>query len=1290
MGLYFYKVIRLMDENNKSLVDRIKNLGLTFTEYWSIQLERNKSNQSKYNFWVNKITQQITSYEKRVKLLDDLQISYPDNLPVSNDVNNLKKLIQDNQVLIVCGETGSGKTTQLPKILLDMDYAKRGLIGHTQPRRIAARSLANRISSEVGDNAQQVVAYKMRFNDKTSDTTSLKLMTDGVLLQEIQSDKLLLQYSALIIDEVHERSLNIDFILGYLKSILAKRPDLKIIITSATIENNKLAEFFPNSIIHNVEGKTYPVDVIYQPYSEDEDDVSLNQAIYQAITAALEVEAGNGLVFLPGEKEIKSCLNYLRKTNLKTYEILPLFSRQNAEEQAKVFAQNGRLKIILSTNVAETSLTIPGVKFVIDTGLARVKRYSLRNRVEQLNIEAISQASSKQRMGRAGRVSNGLCVRLFSETEFKTRREFTEPELLRSNLANVVLKLLSFKLGDAREFQFLDMPDNKAYNEGFRTLFQVGAIDERNQLTQEGLLLARIPIDVQLAKILLSATKFGALKEALIVVSFLAIQDPREMIIEHQNLIRERHKIWYDETSEFTQILKLWQWYHEQIKHKKSNKQLIELCHYHFLSVIRMREWHEMHRQLKEVMLGLKFNENQLEADYNSIHKAILSGFVLNVGVKDIVENYYRSTNGRKFYLHPSLNLKLKSQWIMSTNLVETTRLFARFCAEIKPEWLSEVAKHLFKYTYDGVTWSAKRGQVVATKHALLFGLEIEQAKVSYANIDKVESRQIMLRDGLVANNLTRNIGFITYNLNVIREIEKIEDKLRTSFAIIDDELFSFYDEVIPHDVFDLASLENFIKTHGDIQFRLNKDEFIAKLTNDVSHSELYPESIINNGIKLSVKYIFDHDSPIDGMNVRVNLPDLLMLNVEAFEWLVPGLIRDKINYLIKSLPKATRLMFNPLQESISKFLEESDQSKPIANEFYQFALKQKIQLDLVKLSEIIYPSYLNCHFQIISDKKVIDSGDNLVEIRQKLNNKIDNLMLKSATTEKRIICDYTIELANLFEPINVNQLRGYNSLIINKEKQIELSIAADINKARINTTKGLIALFRLKLADQIKYVRAKKSNEFNIAAMTFRNDYTQEELLNAYEKVIVNNSILVNLPSDLKFESKEIFEAALNNIRISVSENNLEFSRVFTLIAKLYKQIKQLISGHVLEEQIIEHLEWLIYPKFLESTKLEFLYQYPRYLQAIILRINKYSANSSRDTQYSDEIESVFSLWYDYCEELECKNKIVSAEMKDFYYKIEELRISLFAQELKTLYHVSSKRLIKDLELLYKQSLLG
>lgn len=1280
---------------DKVLIERITQTDLTYKRYWLNQLAKLQPESKKYSAFIETIQRHLDNAQVRDQAIETLKINYPEELPVSREVANIKELITNNQVIIICGETGSGKTTQLPKILLEMGYAKRGVIGHTQPRRIAARSLAARINHELGcrDENASLVGSKMRFHDRTNSVTAIKLMTDGILLQEIQHDKLLLQYSAIIIDEVHERSLNIDFILGYLQQLVHRRPDLKIIITSATIENDKLAKFFATDAVFNVSGKTYPVDIIYQPFeNEDDDDASLNNSIYRAIVAALEVERGSGLIFLPGEREIKHCLQFLRKTELKAYELLPLYARQNNEEQAQIFSTNGKLKIILATNIAETSLTIPGIKFVIDPGLARVKRYSIRNRVEQLQVENISQASSKQRAGRAGRISHGLCVRLFSEQEFNQRKPFTEPELLRSNLANVILKLLSLNLGDPTTFPFLDAPENKAFNDGFRTLYQIGAIDKQNQITSIGRKLANIPVDVQLARILIAAgEKFATLKEALIVVSFLAIQDPRDFPVEHQQLIRERHSIWADKKSEFNQVLNLWQWFHDELTHKKSNKKLQEICHKHFLSLLRMREWLELHRQLKESLLALGYRENTTPASYQSLHQAILSGFIVNIGQKDLVENYYLSTNGRKFYLHPSLNVTA-SKWLVTASLVETSRLYARHCAEIEPEWLNGIANHLYKYVYDSEAWDKRRGEVVANKTALLYGLAIYSERISFARVEPDKARSIMIRDGLVANSLKPNYQFINHNINVIRTLEKLEDKLRTSLVMIEDELFEFYARQLPHDVYDIVTLDKFVSSH-EKQLFINQDEFIAKLVASDEHHDLYPDTIVNNGNRIKLKYVFDHDDAEDGVVALIELTALPVLNIEQFAWLVPGMIREKITYLIKSLPKATRLQFNPLQDSITEFLEFANQDGNMFQQFVDYARqKKRIELNYVHIVDTKFIPQHVFHYRILDNKKVIASGDDLEIIRKELTPKLQKIVIKhSASQQINNVTDYIKEFATLLQEQKItavnSKIIGYNSLIVEKDRSITFGVISDLTRAEQSTRRGLINLVKLHLKDQAKYLSTRKINNFAEISFALIDLYTKDELHQAIVDYILNNAIIDNLSPNYSLNEIEFNELVAKS-RAKVGDITLYVVNVLINIAKYYTEVRRRLDEHSLADVIDVQLEELLYPQFLAYSKWQFLQQYPRYLQAILIRLDKYAKNQIRDSQFEHEINQLYDKWYNYVDSLEQRNKILMSEMHDFRYKIEELRISLFAQEIKTLYPVSLKRLLAELDSIYLKNL--
>lgn len=1275
---------------NSEIIDKLNNTDSPYKNYWLNQLKKHGKNQQKQEKLLTMINHELEAIDKRKTSIANLKITYPNELPVSQAVEEIKAAISKNQITIVCGETGSGKTTQLPKILLELGYGINGLIGHTQPRRIAAKSLTSRINYELGLASQEnaLVACKMRFHDRTTQSTAVKLMTDGILLQEIQNDRLLLQYSALIIDEVHERSLNIDFILGYLKKLIIKRPDLKIIVTSATLETEKLVKFFNKAPLINVSGKTYPVDIIYQPLGEGEENEGLNQGIYQAISAALSIERGHGLVFLPGEREIKECLNYLRKTELRNHELLALFARQNNEAQAQIFNDSGRIKIILATNIAETSLTIPGIKFVIDSGLAKVKRYSIRNRVEQLQIETASQASSNQRAGRAGRVSHGLCVRLFSEGEFKLRKQFTEPELLRSNLANVILRMLALNIGDPLEFEFLDQPEQKAFNDGYRTLFQVQAIDENNQITPLGRKLAQIPTDIQLARILVAAAEdYAALNEVLIIVAFLAIQDPRETPLEHQQLARERHQLWVDKKSAFIQILNIWRWYHNELEHKKSNRKLQEACHKQFVSLVRLREWHELHRQLKEIMIGLGYKLNSTEAAYRELHCAILHGFITNIGQKDLVENHYLGTNSKKFYIHPG-ELCDSSKWMVAASLVETSRLYARNCAQIEPQWLNRIASHLYKYTYSSQRWDKKRGEVVATKSSMLYGLMIDSTKVSYGLINPTESREIFIKEGLVPAELNKKYSFITHNQNVINELEKLEDKLRTYFMLIDDELFSFYLEKLPIEVIDQVTLDNYIAINGDNSLRLDKNEFIARINKDSEKLELFPDYMVSNGQKIKLNYIFDHENPEDGVIANIDLSQLEQIEDKQFEWLVPGIIRDKVSFLIKSLPKTIRLAFNPLNDSITEFLANSDVNDSLINQLINYARTKKIELDYQSLAKITFPHHLCCHFRIFENKKLIKSGDDLLKIRTELNPVLDKLVVKqSAGVQISNVSGFIPEFANLGNRIELGKINGYYSLIVEKDGSITYGVVSKVEQAQLSTRRGFINLIKRQLKDQLKYLQTRKLPDFMKISLCFSEFYSKDTLSETLANYIVNQAIndafIITWPN-----SETSYLELIGRARQNISQLTPEVNSTLSKTAAFYQQIKKTIEKHELREEIEIQLEDLFYENFLNYTKWQYLINFPRYLQAILLRIDKYNKSRARDTINADEISTLYEKWYNHVDKLESMHKVIKSELYDFRYKIEELRISLFAEGLKTLYPVSTKRLMAELEQLYLEHL--
>ena len=1227
-------------------------------------------------------------------------MSYPEQLPVSREIDSIRQMIMSNQLIIVCGETGSGKTTQLPKLLYAMGLADNGIIGHTQPRKVAARTIMHRINHELREankdivqtsglnpaqlSAIDIVGYKVRFQDKTQKHTAIKLMTDGILLQEIGHDRYLRQYSALIIDEAHERSLNIDFILGYLKTILPKRPDLKVIITSATIDNQKLSKYFNNAPVINVEGKTYPVDIVYQDYAEDND---LNNAIFQAISSCFAVEQGNVLVFLPGEREIKDCISYLRKTTLKRNEILPLFSRQNEAEQNLVFTENGKLKIIVTTNVAETSLTIPGIKFVIDSGIARVKRYNVRSRVEQLMVEPISKASSRQRAGRAGRTSHGLCIRLFEQADFNLRQEFTDPEIIRSNLANVILRLIGLRLGDPLTFPFLDMPQNTAYTDGFKTLFQLGALAEDNGITTIGKQLIKIPLDANLARILIAAAReFDCIGEALIVVSFLAIIDPREVPLEYQQQARERQSIWANKKSDFIVILNLWNWYNHEVQHKKSHKKLQEQCYGLFLSYPRMREWHELHGQLKEIMLNLGYTmKSHLPAEegemtgvsdeiYQRLHQALLSGFLNNIGLKDLVEDVYTGTNAKKFIIHPASQID-KAKWIVSATLSLTTRLYARTNAYIESRWLLPLTKHLAKYNYSNESWDKKRGEVVAIEHVLFGGLEIAKNKVAFGKLNPGLAREVFIKQGVVLNELGKSYKFIEHNLEVIDSLEELEDKLRLSFIIMEDELFEFYTQIIPSDICDIRSFDLWCKTNQN-SLCINKDHLIKKLVSDNTHTTLYPDYILVNNNKLKLSYIFNPDSPIDGVSATIFLDRLGQITEESFSYLVPGLIRDKISFIIKALPKSIRVTLNPVNEFITKFLEHCGQNGDFASQLSSYLQSEyRIEIKVSEINAILLPKHLRFHFQIIDKNKILGSGDNLQELKHQLAAELNKLInIHARDFEQKNITTWLAELDNLLQP--VNKSLGYLSLMV-KDGQIDLVVIPDITKANINTRKGLLQLIKCNLIPQIKYLEQKRFNNFTQTAMYLKDVYVAEQLLKDSIDFILRMSVDLNILPQNLYQFTEVVE----NVKKNIISDTLAFADVLFNIGKSFNQVKLKSSSHELAPAIELQLDDLVYPDFLRYTRYNQLQHFPRYLQTILKRLEKYTENRNRDRANANEINALYDAWYNYIDNLEQSLRPVPKDLYDFKYKIEELRVSLFAQELKTPYPVSLKRLWRELE---------
>jgi len=847
--------------------------------------------------------------------------TYPDALPVVEQRDEFLKLLDKHQVIIVCGETGSGKTTQIPKMCIEAGRGSAGFIGHTQPRRIAARTVAARIASELKTELGAAVGYKIRFSDKVSSDTRIKLMTDGMLLSETQNDPGLNHYDTIIIDEAHERSLNIDFLLGYIKRLLPKRPDLKVIITSATIDPQRFSKHFSDAPILFAEGRTYPVEVRYEPITSDDDnDGDVGEAIVEACETLLKERHHDILVFLSGERDIREMADLLGKQSshsatFRNVDVLPLFSRLSNADQNRIFASHSRPRIVLATNVAETSLTVPGIRSVVDVGNARISRYSVRSKVQRLPIEKISQASANQRMGRCGRVAPGVCIRLYDEPDFLSRAEFTQPEILRTNLSSVILQMASMKLGQISDFPFVEKPDAKYINDGYRNLQELGALDDNRVLTPLGRQLARLPVDPRLGRMLLAARDEGCVNEMLTIVSALSVQDPRERPFDKRQASDEMHAEFNHEKSDFMAWLNLWSFLSVQ-RERLSRSQFRKMCKQRFLAYMRVVEWMDVRDQLKKQSKELKLVEQKSEAAYENIHRALLTGLLANVAVKSESHDYL-GTRNRHLSVFPGSGLFKKGpKWIMAAEIAETSKLYARQVAAVEPEWIEKLGEHLLQHSYRDPHWQKKRGTVAAWQQSTLYGLIINPKKrVNYSPINKAESRQVLIRDGLVAGGLISNAEFYKHNLALLEELNELEEKTRRRDIVVDpQELVHFYDAVVPENVSTAVEFEQFrkqIESESPKRLFYSREMLLADGATEVSDQE-FPNQIDMGGMVLPLRYTFMPGDNADGVTLVCPVEVINRIQPQRCEWLVPGMIEEKITLLIKALPKSLRRNFVP------------------------------------------------------------------------------------------------------------------------------------------------------------------------------------------------------------------------------------------------------------------------------------------------------------------------------------------------------------------------------------------
>ena len=930
--------------------------------------------------------------------------TFPSSLPVSERVDDIREAIEQNQVVIIAGETGSGKTTQIPKICMNSGRGIRGLIGHTQPRRIAARTVAGRIAEELGEQTGGQVGYQVRFTDTTSDQSRVKVMTDGILLSEVQHDRFLDRYDTLIIDEAHERSLNIDFLMGYLRQLLPKRPDLKVIITSATIEVERFSEFFSGAPVIEVSGRTYPVDVRYRPLTGDEDD--RDQGWTDGVLRAMEeIEQheraekqppGDVLVFLPGEREIRSLSKVLRHAELRHTEVLPLYSRLSNQEQNRIFQGHRGRRIVLSTNVAETSLTVPGIRYVIDTGVARISRYSVRSKIQRLPIEPVSQASANQRAGRCGRVAPGICFRLYDETDFINRPEYTDPEILRTNLASVILQMTTSGLGDIRHFPFLEPPDRRLINDGYKLLEELGAVDDKRRVTNLGRTMARLPLDPRLARMLVTSSEQGSLAETLVIIAGLSVQDPRERPQDKQQAADQAHAPFNDKESDFLTLLNIWNFYEEQ-RQELSQNQLKKVCQKSFLSWMRMREWRDIHRQLTLICREQKLKLNRDAASYESLHKAILAGLLGQVAVK-LEKKEYLATRNRKVMIFPGSKVsKTGPKWIVAAEIVETSRVFARVVAKIEPEWIEPLAGHVVKHHFFEPHWEQKRAQVMGYEKVSLYGLDIiAKRRIPYSKVDPEECRNLFIRRALVEGDYQSKAPFIARNRELLDTVENLERKTRRRDLLVEDEvLVAFYDQRLPADIVSGRHFESWWKQLSADQLRdmeLTEADILQRPVDEQAGS-LYPDYLEWEGVRYPLSYEFEPTSERDGVTLQAPVMALKQLPARRLEWLVPGLLREKCIALVKGLPKALRRNFVPVPDFVDAALENLQASnEPLALQLgEQLRRMTGVRIDPDAWPQKDLPKHLRMNLRVVDDAgKPIAEGRETEKLQSELEERAE------------------------------------------------------------------------------------------------------------------------------------------------------------------------------------------------------------------------------------------------------------------------------------------------------------
>ncbi|WP_321323782.1 ATP-dependent RNA helicase HrpA [Thiomicrorhabdus sp.] len=1309
----------LQKEYKKAALDGLSEAELTNHQAWLS--------------WSEKLQNSLLKVETRQKTVPNIE--YDDALPVASKKAELVDLIKNNQVVVIAGETGSGKTTQIPKICLEAGLGVHGKIGCTQPRRLAARSVAERISEELGSSLGQIVGYQVRFLDQVHENSLIKVMTDGILLAEVQNDRYLSQYEAIIIDEAHERSINIDFLLGILKQLLPKRPDLKVIITSATIDTQRFADHFTiagkRPPVMEVSGRTYPVELRYRPLSVYKDDAGneIEQDMVTGIVDAIDELAhedpfGDVLVFQVGERDIKETAEALRKHQLKNTEIVPLYARLSMSEQQKVFQTSQKRRIILSTNVAETSLTVPGIKYVIDPGLVRISRYSVRNKVQRLPIEKISQASANQRKGRCGRVSNGICIRLYDEEDFKARPEFTDPEIHRTSLSSVILTMTQLKLGAVNRFPFIEAPSDKSINDGFRQLHELGALDDNRRLTEEGRQIARLPIDPSVAKMVIEAEKNGVLHEVLVIAAVLSIQDPRDINETTMQAARNAHKQFEDERSDFLFFLNLWRFYEHQRRHLTQNK-LRKLCKTNFLSYMRMKEWHELTLQLEQSLkrIGMKIGELHLYeevrnrgpqgqegevkerlSDLHSIavHRSLLAGLLGNVATKDDEKSYLGARN-TKLFIHPSSSLfKRKPKWILSAELVETTKLYARTNANIDVRWVEGLAKHLIKHSYSDPHWQKKAGQVGAYESITLYGLPIVTRRhCNYGPINPADAHKIFLRHALVEGELFTNAKFFVHNQALIQKIEKLEHKLRRPDFLVDEEvLYQFYDERIPKHIYSKPAFDKWVKKTEKESPQTLQTLFLTEqdlMKQKASESLLvdFPDQVhLSNQMSLEVDYHFEPGQKRDGLIYHLPLSTLNTVNVEDFEWLTPGLLKEKTAFYIKSLPKSLRKQFIPAPQYADLVLTEMNPEKilsgskkePYLNQLV-WALNRRanVKVSLNDLMDVELPDYLMPFFVLEDDKaRKLAENSSLMALKDEYQHLVDAKIQKHQAKQKSedtVITEW--DFGDLAESQTIKsqgkEMLAFPALQVQKDK-IVLGLMGEQQAALEAHGQAVLKLIERLLTDKSKYLQKKLPMQK--ACLCYAPYGTCQDLT----QQVIDRALHDLVPAPEKVRTQKAFEETLNQVQsnwIDIAQRIAkQVNTIFTLHQQVAKQVRGRVNPRWLASvsDIQQQLDDLISKDFVRNTPDFWFKQIERYLKALQVRLEKLDLDPNKDQKSIREIQPVIAKYQEMAKEPAYQNL---PGLVDIRWMIEELRISLFSQPMKTIKPVSIQRIEKQIQAL-------